>query len=66
MDALETLITIAINNLSVQNSCVLVKSINFVALHYTDIIEVVRWFTPCVITSCLLLFFVTSQSNAME
>ena len=66
MDTVETLITIAINNLNVQNSCLLVKSLNFLALHYTDIIEVVRWFTPCVITSCLLLFFVTSQSNVME
>jgi len=48
MDTVETLITIAINNLNVQNSCLLVKSLNFLALHYTDIIEVVRWFTPCV------------------
>jgi hypothetical protein len=56
---LEELIAQAINLADGQTSSRIVLGLNWLAQHYNDLLTVVRWTVPCVITSgvlfCLLV-----------
>jgi hypothetical protein len=66
METIETLITIAINCLNGQSSQKLINGLNYVVLHYNDLLQIVRWTVPCVIMSGVLLCLLSADRKTTE
>ena len=66
MEVVESLIVIAINCLSIRGSQNFVNGLNYIALHYNELLQIVRWTVPCVIMSGVLLCLLSADKKTME
>jgi hypothetical protein len=66
METVETLLVIAINCLSGQGSQNLVNGLSYIALHYNELLQIVRWTVPCVIMSGVLLCLLSTDKKTTE
>lgn len=66
MEAVESLIVIAINCLSSRGSQNFVNGLSYIALHYNELLQIVRWTVPCVIMSGVLLCLLSADKKTME
>jgi len=66
VEAVESLIVIAINCLSSRGSQNFVNGLSYIALHYNELLQIVRWTVPCVIMSGVLLCLLSADKKTME
>lgn len=66
MEVVESLIVIAINCLSSRGSQNFVNGLSYIALHYNELLQIVRWTVPCVIMSGVLLCLLSADKKTME
>jgi hypothetical protein len=66
VEVVESLIVIAINCLSSRGSQNFVNGLSYIALHYNELLQIVRWTVPCVIMSGVLLCLLSADKKTME
>jgi hypothetical protein len=66
METVEILLVIAINCLSGQGSRNLVSGLNYVVLHYNELLQIIRWTVPCVIMPGVLLCLLSADKKTTE
>ena len=66
MEVVESLIVIAINCLSIRGSQNFVNGLSYIALHYNELLQIVRWTVPCVIMSGVLLCLLSADKKTTE
>lgn len=66
MELVEHLLVESVNALGSRGATNLVNGVNFVAQHYNDLLSIIRWTFPCVMTFLLLLCFLATSKKAME
>ena len=66
MELVEHLLVEAVNRLGPDGANMLVHGVRFVAQHYNDLLAIIRWTFPCLMTFLLLLCFLVTSKKAME